>query len=152
MLPDHDKSLAMADAVLNDMQRIARLAAEPRAPGDSTKAAIGRAARALGLSYRRARSFWYASPDAAVRAWEADRVRAEERNILASRRWRLEQEILMIEARLNARESGANGSVVGQEGRSVLPVAGPCVDEQSEAVREAGLIPDPRQMALGRGW
>lgn len=139
----------MADAALADMQRITRLAAEPRAAGDSTKAAIDRAARALRLSYRRARSFWYASPDAAVRAWEADRLRAEELLLIARRRARLQQELQIIEARLNA-QSGAHGQVAGAEGRADMSMAGAGVVEPGGLAVEARLIADPRQLGLLR--
>jgi hypothetical protein len=60
--------------VVAELRAIARRAAEPCDAGDSVKAAIGRAARRLGLSYRRARSFWYGQ--GSPRAAEADRLRA----------------------------------------------------------------------------
>jgi hypothetical protein len=152
VLSNRDKESAMADAILADMQRITRLAAEPRVADDSAKAAINRAARRLGISFRRARSFWYASPDAAVRAIEADRIRAEETRILASRRIRLEQELDWIEARLIARESRGNEATLGGVARdqvaTLLPLASACVDEPSQAHGAEGPIADQRQIAL----
>ena len=41
------------------MQRWVREAAEPAMPGESVKAAINRAARALHMPYARARAHWY---------------------------------------------------------------------------------------------
>jgi hypothetical protein len=55
-----DKDLAMADAILAELQRITRLAAGPMEADDNIKSAIARAARRLGLNYRRARAFRYA--------------------------------------------------------------------------------------------
>lgn len=59
---------------LTEMQAIVRSASEPWRPGDSVKVAISRAARKLDISYRRARTFWYAYR-CAVRAAEADKLR-----------------------------------------------------------------------------
>lgn len=152
VLSNRDRDTEMADAILADMQRITRLAAEPRRPDDSTKAAISRAAHTLKLNYRRARSFWYASPDAAVRAAEADRLRSEEWRILASRRIRLEQELDWIESRITAREGRGNGASPGgvAQGQvaTLLPMAGACVDEQSEGAGTEGPIADKRQAVL----
>ena len=75
------------------MQRITRMAAEPRRPGDNVKRQIGRAAWRLGLSYRRARSFWYGDASAAVRAHEADHLRALLPRLLRERR-----RVLLVEA------------------------------------------------------
>jgi hypothetical protein len=91
-------------AILAELQRITRLAAGPIDANDNIKSAIARAARRLGLNYRRARSFWYASPETAVRAVEADRLRAAEVRLLREQRLRLLAEADEIEARLNARE------------------------------------------------
>lgn len=148
VLHTNDKELAVADAILADMQRITRLAAEPRVSDDSAKAAINRAARRLGISFRRARSFWYASPDAAVRAAEADRLRAEEARILVSRRIRLEQELDWIEARITARESRGNGGVAQTQMAQLLPVESARVDEPRQAHGVEEPIIDLRQMAL----
>ena len=71
-------------AYLSEMQTLVRRVAQPAPAGDSVKAAIGRAARAIGISWERAREHWYgrarscpaheliaaraAAEDAAVRA------------------------------------------------------------------------------------
>jgi hypothetical protein len=102
----------MVDTALTvEMQAITRHAAEPWLPGDSVKAAIGRAARALGIGYRRARSFWYGE-SVAVRAIEADRLRAAAALLLTQRRQRLEQELAAIRAMLNASDEKAAGHAV----------------------------------------
>lgn len=155
MLHNTDKESAVADAILADMQRITRLAAEPRVVDDSAKAAINRAARRLGISFRRARSFWYASPDAAVRAAEADRLRSEEMRILASQRIRLEQELDWIEARIVARESRGNEasskSLAQRQMAPLLPLQGTRVDEPRKGTGAEGVIQDRRQIALQWG-
>ena len=100
-----------------EMQAITRRAAEPWLPGDSVKAAIGRASRALGIGHRRARSFWYGEA-AAVRAVEADRMRAAEALLLTKRRQQLEHELAAIKARLDAAdeaEAGAAAAVARRE-------------------------------------
>lgn len=102
MVHNRDRDVDMRDAVALEMQRIVREAAEPWSPGDSVKAAIGRAARALGLPFRRARTFWYASP-CAVRAEEADQLRARDRALVEERLRRLEAEIELLRARRAAR-------------------------------------------------
>lgn len=82
------------DALVAEMQDIVRMAAEPRPPVDSSKGAINRAARALGITYRRARSFWYGHTEKVlVRDAEAARLRAEHRRLLLLRIERLEREI-----------------------------------------------------------
>lgn len=92
-------------AIASEMQSITRSAAGPWQPGDSVKAAIGRAARTLGIGYRRARSFWYGE-QVSVRAFEADRMRAAETLLLTQRRQRLEQELAALRARLDAADQG----------------------------------------------
>lgn len=150
----------MSNVALMDMQRIVRLAAEPRTPDDSVKAAIGRAARSLQLNYRRAYAFWYASDGTSPRAIEADRIRAEELRILANRRIRLERELDWIESRITARESRQNaerGTTLGgvaHESAQVAPllsVASPFLDEPSEKAGTEGPIADARQIALPFG-
>lgn len=81
----------------SEMQAIVRLAAEPRPAGDSTKGAIGRAARALKLTYRRAYAFWYLSERVRVTAEEADRLRAERERLHLLRLERLRHEIAVTE-------------------------------------------------------
>lgn len=96
-------------AITSEMQAITRHAAEPWQPGDSVKAAIGRAARTLGIGYRRARSFWYGE-HVAVRACEADQMRAAELALLAQRERRLEHELAAIKARLDAGDEASPGA------------------------------------------
>jgi hypothetical protein len=149
LLENRDKETAMADAILADMQRITKLAAEPRLADDSVKAAIRRASTRLEITYRRARSFWYASPDTVVRASEAERLRAEEGRFLVKQRMRIEQELDLIEARARARESRGNAaSVVGVDQAqmaALLPASGTRVDEPRES---SGVIADRRQIML----
>lgn len=66
---------ARMPATVEEMRGIVRRAAEPARPGESVKAAIGRAARVLALDWGRARSLWYGDARVAVRADEADRLR-----------------------------------------------------------------------------
>ena len=95
----------MSNLTINqEMQAITRAAAEPWVPGDSVKAAIGRAARTLGIGYRRARSFWYGD-EVAVRAIEADRMRIAELHLLTQRQQRLRAELALIKARLDGSEN-----------------------------------------------
>lgn len=81
------------EALLCEMQAIVRLAAEPRVAADSTKGAIGRAAKALRMNYRRAYSLWYRSDKLRVGPEEAARLRAERDRLLELRYARLEREI-----------------------------------------------------------
>jgi hypothetical protein len=103
-------------AIASEMQSITRNAAGPWQPGDSVKAAIGRAARALGINYRRARSFWYGE-SVAVRATEADRMRAAETLMLKQRRQRLEQELATIKAKLDAADQAEAGAAADLDRR-----------------------------------
>jgi len=88
--------------VLAEMQRISHLAAGPLKVEDNVKSRIAKAARRLGLSYRRARSLWYADRSIAPRAEELDRLRAIERQLLDERRRRLRLELSSIDARLSS--------------------------------------------------
>ncbi len=106
----------MADTIAHEMQAITRRAAEPWLPGDSVKAAIGRASRTLGIGYRRARSFWYGE-SVAVRAIEADRMRAAETLLLTQRRQRLEQELAALRARLDGAHQGGVEAAADRSGR-----------------------------------
>lgn len=49
----------MTADVLGEMRGLVRWAAQPAEPGESVKAAIGRAARRLGLSHARVHQHWY---------------------------------------------------------------------------------------------
>jgi hypothetical protein len=104
----------MSDPIIVEMQAITRLASEPWEPGDSVRVAISRAAHALGLSYRRARSFWYGDA-VSVRAFEADQIRAAERAFLVKRRRRLQRELTVIEERLglDRRDVDSDGETAG---------------------------------------
>ncbi len=113
---DNRDNAGMADAIVIEMQGITRRAAEPLRPGDNVKATIARAARTLGIGYRRARSFWYGEP-VAVRAIEADRMRAADLRLLAARERRLELEIAAIRARLDAADQAEAGAAAGMAGR-----------------------------------
>lgn len=75
-----------------EMRDIVREAAEPLAPGASVKAAIGAAARRLGLAFPRARDHWYGRARL-VTAEEADALRARRRELAAARLRRLEADI-----------------------------------------------------------
>jgi hypothetical protein len=90
------------DPLLLEMQRIVKLAVMliEGEPESSVKRRIDIAARCLGLSYRRARSFWYATAGTAVRGHELDAMRAQERGLLEKRRHRLLNEAALIEERL----------------------------------------------------
>ena len=87
--------------LIAEMQRITRLAAEPRRDGDNIKRQIARAAWRLGISQRRARSFWYAESQAAVRAHEADKLRAALPRLLRERRRVLLAEAAIIKTQLD---------------------------------------------------
>jgi hypothetical protein len=161
MADNRSRDAAMSDAILTEMQRITRTAAEPWACGDSVKLGIRRASRTLGISYRRAKAFWYGE-DCAVLAREADRLRIEELRIIAAKRQRLEREMAEITARLNARESGKNamaGSAVGSNamaGSALVSTEGGVpvhrVGEGPPACRRVaggeGVIADARQGSL----
>jgi hypothetical protein len=94
-------SRGLSDGLACEMQRIVRRAGEPWTPGDSVKAAISRAARRLGLSFRRTRSIWYADPRAAIRAYEADELRRREWALLLDRKHRLDAELAQLTARID---------------------------------------------------
>lgn len=75
-----------------EMAGIIRDAAQPGQPGESVKAAIGRAARRLNLGYSRARAIWYGQARM-IGAEEADRLRARRRDIARQRLALLQAEI-----------------------------------------------------------
>jgi hypothetical protein len=146
MADNRSEDAAMSDAILTEMQRITRTAAEPWACGDSVKLGIRRASRTLGISYRRAKAFWYGE-DCAVLAREADRLRIEELRLIAAKRQRLEREMAEITARLNAREAGKHALVSTEGGVPVHRVG-----EGPPACRRVaggeGVIVDKRQLGL----
>ena len=124
MADDRSTDVTMSDSILTEMQRITRTAAEPWASGDSVKLGIRRASRTLGISYRRAKAFWYGE-DCSVLAREADRLRIEELHLITAKRERLERELQEITARLNARGRWGNGEGVGTLAGSVSTGAAP---------------------------
>ena len=96
MLDNPSRHAAMA----SEMQSIVRLAAEPVEVGDTVKAQITRSARRLSLPWRRAKTFWHAEK-CAIRAEEADHLRAESVRILRERLARLAVEQDVLRGRLN---------------------------------------------------
>lgn len=87
-----DNPLEARMPVTLEMASIMRDAAQPGVPGESVKAAIGRAARRLGLPYERARAIWYGQARM-IRAEEADRLRARRIEIARQRLGLLQREI-----------------------------------------------------------
>lgn len=75
MLDKASKVANVTDAITAEMAEITQAAMAPWRPGDKVKGALLRAHRELGISFRRARSFYYREP-VAVLAHEADRLRA----------------------------------------------------------------------------
>lgn len=112
------KKGATQDELLAEMQAIVRMAAEPRQPVDGIKAALRRASAALGISYRRAMSFWYGDTRAHVTDEEAARLRAERTRLLRLREERLGLEIeltrRLIEEALRHEEAQAADRSVAQ--------------------------------------
>ena len=149
MADNRSVDATMSDSILTEMQRITRTAAEPWASGDSVKLGIRRASRTLGISYRRAKAFWYGE-DCSVLAREADRLRIEELRIIAAKRQRLELELEAITTRLNARGKWGNGEGVGIFGDQVPRAASRPVVEVAEVVggEVSGRIEDERQGRL----
>ena len=108
MLSRSNKTLSRSNkepkmSIAVEMQSIVRMAAEPWLPGDAVKSGINRAARRLGIGYRRATSFWYGTAHS-VRADEADQLRAARREMLTQRMRRLEDERDLIRQKLAALE------------------------------------------------
>ncbi|MEJ0017506.1 MAG: GIY-YIG nuclease family protein [Acetobacteraceae bacterium] len=96
-----DPDTLVADAVENErrdqqlameMRQSVILASQDLPATATTKERIARSAERLGITGRRARSLWYMSPKTAIRAHEADRIRAICRSLLAERVDRLEQQ------------------------------------------------------------
>ncbi|EHM01403.1 hypothetical protein HMPREF9946_02142 [Acetobacteraceae bacterium AT-5844] len=95
----------MSCTVPEEIQQIVRQAAEPSQAGESVKAAIGRAARSLGLSYSRARAHWYGLARM-VPAEEADALRRARIQLIRERAARLRAELLALEIKERAHELG----------------------------------------------
>jgi hypothetical protein len=113
-----DPSTAAVMSVAIEMSGIVREASQPCAPGESVKALIRRAAIRLGLPHRRARALWYAEARA-IRAEEADRLRAAQAALLADRARRLQAELALLHSRLAALEdadAGDAAAVLGMAG------------------------------------
>lgn len=143
----------MTDPVAVEMQAIVRLASQPWEPGDSVKVAIARAADVLNLSYRRARSFWYLEL-VAVRAVEADRMRAAERVLLAKRYRLIQHELAAIEVRLDrldaleeakASQFAARLAIEARLDAGNEPTAGAAAALAGKKVREGGEATDVAQ-------
>lgn len=103
---DQRKDLRMSDTIVLEMQQIVRTAAEPWEPGDSVKAGVRRAARRTGLTFRRAETFWHAKVrPAAIRAVEADALRAWHAAWLERQAEWLEEQAQLYRARREALEA-----------------------------------------------
>ncbi len=72
------KQESIVSAVAREASRRLRALAEPRPVGDRVKSAIGRAARATGLSYWRVFDLWY-SKARRIDAAELEAIRSAER-------------------------------------------------------------------------
>lgn len=86
----------MSCSVPEEIHRLVREAAEPAIPGERVTGAIQRAARALGLSYARARSHWYGLARL-VPAEEADALRLARIQLNRERVARLRAELAALE-------------------------------------------------------
>ena len=97
-------------AIRSEMARIVALAGDD---GRSVKESLWLASERTGLCFRRVRAFHQHTADAW--AWEADRLRRLEAEMLRRRAARLEHEIAITKARLatHATRAGAR-SVVGR--------------------------------------
>lgn len=95
----------MSCTVPDEIRAIVRSAAEPCPPGDSVKGAISRAARALGLSYSRARAHWYGLARL-IPAEEADALREARIQLIRDRAARLRAELVALEAEEKSHDMG----------------------------------------------
>ena len=93
--------VASPEAIAMEMTAIVREAAEPSVLGEHIAAAIDRAARRLGLSYRRAKAYWY-QETRLVPAHEADKLRRARRQMMRDRAARLNAELATLQLRLSA--------------------------------------------------
>lgn len=85
--------------VTAELRSIVIEASWPAEPGESVKAAIGRAARKLSLSYARTRAYWYDLVKM-VPAEEADALRAARRQLRRDRLARLDAEAELLRLQL----------------------------------------------------
>lgn len=88
---------------------MAKIVAAAGADGRNVKESIYLAAKRLGLTFRRARAFRARACDAW--AYEADRLRRAEPDILRARAAQLTSKIDTIKARLNAQEDRGSDAV-----------------------------------------
>jgi hypothetical protein len=123
--------MTAGEAIANEMQAIVWEAGQPWRPGQNVKGAIARAARRLGISDRRAKTFWYRQP-AAVLAQEADRLREVRALLDAEKLKRLDNERAVIRGRLEALES-THAEVAGRAARRSGGVAGEGEHDAGEA-------------------
>lgn len=89
---------------------VVRTVAEPWTPGDSVKAAIRRASDLLGISFRRAKSFWYCEPSAILAA-EMAHLESAYAATLRRRSSYLRAESQLVAARIAALEETHDESV-----------------------------------------
>jgi hypothetical protein len=139
MPPNYPQRAGPVSETLSDEEArvILRLAAEPYGPQDNKKSLIAKAAKALSLTYSRAKRLWYAEDDSPLRAEEAARLRAEQERLYQERLQRLRREIaeterLLLAARHRAdvalaqakmeRAEAADRAAVGADGQTVLRV------------------------------
>ena len=93
-----------ADPASEALFLVQDIAGPPRG-AESKKAMMTRAARTLGMGYRRVKSAWYGEP-AAWRAEEMDRMRATAKAALAARLAREEAALEALRARVEALRGG----------------------------------------------
>lgn len=93
-------------AIRSEMARIVALAGDD---GRSVKETLWLASERLGLCFRRVRAFHQRTADAW--AWEADRLRRAESELLRRRAARLEHEIALTRARLATHATSDRASV-----------------------------------------
>jgi hypothetical protein len=88
--------------------QMVRIAAGPRLVGDSIKAAIGRAARALRWSYTRTRDVWYGDARR-ISAGEMDALRVIQRRhddaVLHIEKTKHMEQLAVLRARLEIRDA-----------------------------------------------
>lgn len=92
---------------ISNSMRLVQIAAEPRPPGDSVRAAIGRACRKLGWRFNRTREIWYGNARR-IGANEMDQLRALERErdakSSATERARYLEQLAVLRTRLQMRD------------------------------------------------
>lgn len=91
------------EAIQDEMSLAVREAAGPRSAGDSVKACILRASRALGLEYNAARALYYRQRKS-IPAHLVDQIRARIVEIEERKIERLGHELAVLQARIDARK------------------------------------------------